>query len=76
MAPKPPTAPGALTPGLKSACLSEGTTLDELCPCIMSLQRGKSLGIDGTGADMIKDGGGHVRILVVAVQLHACQPLP
>ena len=32
-------------------------------------------GIDGILADMIKDGGDLVQ-LDVAVQLHACQPLP
>ncbi len=56
MAPKPPTAPGVFTFGLESACLNEDISLDELCPCIKCLH-GKSPGIDGIVADMIKDGG-------------------
>ena len=83
MAPKPPTAPGILTPGLKNACLNAGITLDDLCSCIKRLQHGKSPGIDGIVADMminfkmIRRWWRPVeRVLVVAVQLRACQPLP
>ncbi len=57
MAPKPPTVPGVFTFGLESACLNEDISLDELCPCIKCLQRGKSPGIDGIVANMFKDGG-------------------
>ncbi len=41
--------------------MNEDITLDELCSCIKRLQRGKSPGIDGIVADMIKDGGDLVK---------------
>lgn len=57
MAPKSPIVPGLFTFGLESAGLNEDISLDELCPCIRRFQRGKSPGIDGIVANMIKDGG-------------------
>ena len=56
-APELPSTLGVSTLGLKSACLNEDITLDELCSCIKCLQCGKSPGIAGFVADMIKDGG-------------------
>ena len=56
-APKRPVAPGVSTPGLDIACLNVDTTLDKLPACIKRLKHGKSPGIDGILADMIKDDG-------------------
>ena len=40
-----------------SKCLSVDITVDELHDCIKKLKRGKSSGMDGLLAEMIKDGG-------------------
>ncbi|KAL3146627.1 hypothetical protein ABBQ32_000858 [Trebouxia sp. C0010 RCD-2024] len=53
-APTRPVAPGVPTPDLNNACLNGDITLDELSACIKRLKRGKSPGIDGVTADMIK----------------------
>ncbi|KAL3162344.1 hypothetical protein ABBQ32_010027 [Trebouxia sp. C0010 RCD-2024] len=55
--PTRPVAPGVSSPDLNNACLDDDITLDELSACIKRLKRGKSPGIDGVTADMIKDGG-------------------
>ncbi len=83
-APKPPAASGVFTFGLESACLNEkNITHDELCSCIKRLQCGKSPGIDGIVADMIKDGGDLVkecllwlfnRMLELLPRASVCQP--
>lgn len=56
MAPQPPTARCIYSWLLESACIA----LDELCSCIKRLCHGKSPGIGGNVADMIKDGRGLV----------------
>ena len=56
-APDTPAAPGVFTPDSNNASLNANITSDELCSCIKRLKRGKSPGIDGILADMIKDGG-------------------
>ena len=56
-APGRPAVPGVSTPGSDDACLNKDITFDEPCSCIKRLKRGKSPGIDGIVADMIKDGG-------------------
>ena len=75
-APEPPTAPGVSTPGLENACLNEDITLDEMCSCIKPLQRGKGSGIMALYGHDQRWWRPCERVLVVAVQLHSCQPLP
>ena len=56
-APAMSIAPGVSTSDSNCAALNADITIEELCPCIKRLKRGKSPGIDGILADMIKDGG-------------------
>lgn len=58
-APQSPTTPGvsAFNSNDQSACLNADITVDELSECIKKLKRGKSSGMDGILAEMIKDGG-------------------
>ncbi len=60
-APERPAVPGVSTPDSGDACLNEDINFDELCSCIKRLKRGKSPGIDGVLAGMIKDGGDLVK---------------
>ena len=48
---------GVSTSCPEHACLNADITVDELSQCIKRLKHGKSPGIDGILADMIKDGG-------------------
>ncbi len=56
-APQRPADSGISTSCSEEACLKADITVDELSQCIKRLKRGKSPGIDGILADMIKDGG-------------------
>jgi len=56
-APQRPADSGVSTSCTEDACLNADITADELSQCIKRLKRGKSPGIDGILADMIKDGG-------------------
>ena len=56
MAPERPVVPCVSTLDSGDACLDEDINFDELCSCIKRLKHGKSPGIDGVLADMIKDG--------------------
>ena len=60
-APKRPAVPGVSTHDSGDARLNEHINFDELCSCIKRLKRGKSPGIDGIVADMIKDDGDLVK---------------
>ena len=56
--PQRPATPGVSLPSSESdECMFAHITADELQVCIKRLQRGKSPGIDGVCAGMIKDGG-------------------
>ena len=61
LAPERPAVPGVSVPGSGDACLNEDINFDELCSCIKQTKRGKSPGIDGVLADIVKDGGGLVK---------------
>ena len=52
-----PADSGVSTSCPEDACLNADITVDELSQCIRYLKRGKSPGIDGIVADMIKVGG-------------------
>ena len=56
-APQRPADSGVSTSCPEGACLNADITVDELSQCSKRLKRGKSPGIDGILADMIKDGG-------------------
>ena len=60
-APERPAVPGVSTHDSGDACLNEDINFDDICSCIKRLKPGKSLGIDGVLADMIKDGGDLVK---------------
>lgn len=71
--PRPSQAPGVSTSGLDHACLNVDIAFDELSTCINRWKSGKSPGIAGSLADMIKDGG---LLMTFALQLRPCGPLP
>ena len=66
-APQRPADSGVSTACSDDACLNADITVDELSQCIKRLKRGKSPGIDGILADMIKDGGSCAAVPAVAV---------
>ncbi len=51
------TSTACKTTCVEDACLSADISVEELSQCIKRLKSGKSPGIDGILADMIKDGG-------------------